>query len=97
MADDLTGSLLAETLTAETATRIALVNNRDLQAAFNDLGLAEAASVGASIPPNPRFAIARIAGWSAHWLEQMEDNRIYRPDCIYSGPNDLSVPTIGQR
>ena len=45
----------------------------------------------------PIFAIARIAGWSAHWLEQMEDNRIYRPDCIYSGPNDLSVPTIGQR
>jgi len=45
----------------------------------------------------PIFAIARIAGWSAHWLEQMEDNRIYRPDCIYSGPNDLSVPAIGQR
>lgn len=45
----------------------------------------------------PIFAIARIAGWSAHWLEQMEDNRIYRPDCIYSGPNDLSVPAIEQR
>lgn len=42
--------------------RIALINNRDLQAAFNDLGLAEAASVAASIPPNPRFSVSRVAG-----------------------------------
>jgi citrate synthase len=45
----------------------------------------------------PIFAIARIAGWSAHWLEQMQDNRIYRPDCIYTGPNDLNVPSIAER
>jgi citrate synthase len=45
----------------------------------------------------PIFAIARIAGWSAHWMEQMEDNRIYRPDCIYTGPNDLTVPAIDAR
>jgi len=54
--------LLREPVSADVAVRIALRNNRDLQAAFNDLGLAEAASVAASIPPNPRFAIARIAG-----------------------------------
>lgn len=45
----------------------------------------------------PIFAIARIAGWSAHWLEQMQDNRIYRPDCIYTGPQDVNVTPIGQR
>ncbi len=45
----------------------------------------------------PIFAIARIAGWSAHWLEQMEDNRIYRPDCIYTGPHDVTVPGIDER
>jgi len=53
---------LREPVSADVAVRIALINNRDLQAAYNELGLAEAASVGASIPPNPRFAIARIAG-----------------------------------
>ena len=25
----------------------------------------------------PIFAISRIAGWAAHWKEQMNDNRIY--------------------
>ena len=45
----------------------------------------------------PIFAIARIAGWSAHWLEQMQDNRIFRPDCIYTGPSDLDVPEIETR
>ena len=33
----------------------------------------------------PIFAIARVAGWLAHWLEQIQDNRIYRPDQIYTG------------
>ena len=53
MADDLTGSLLAETLTAETATRIALVNNRDLQATFAQVGIATADAVQAATPRNP--------------------------------------------
>lgn len=55
-------SLLREPVSADVAVRIALISNRDLQAAFNDLGIAETASVAASIPPNPRFAIARTAG-----------------------------------
>lgn len=33
----------------------------------------------------PVFAIARVAGWLAHWLEQLDNNRIYRPDQIYTG------------
>lgn len=53
MADDLTGSLLAETLTAETATRIALVGNRDLQATFAQVGIATADAVQAATPRNP--------------------------------------------
>jgi outer membrane protein TolC len=39
-----------------------LLNNRELQAAYNALGLSEAAMVEASLPPNPRFSIERIAG-----------------------------------
>ena len=33
----------------------------------------------------PIFAIARVSGWLAHWLEQLENNRIYRPDQVYTG------------
>ena len=33
----------------------------------------------------PIFAIARTAGWLAHWKEQLGANRIYRPSQIYTG------------
>jgi citrate synthase len=33
----------------------------------------------------PIFAIARVAGWLAHWKEQLETNRIYRPTQVYVG------------
>src|SRR5678815_1298169 len=40
------------------------------------------------LPPalfTPMFAVARISGWLAHWIEQLQGNRIYRPDQIYTG------------
>jgi citrate synthase len=33
----------------------------------------------------PIFAIARTAGWLAHWREQLGANRIFRPTQIYTG------------
>ncbi|MBE9177283.1 citrate synthase [Oculatella sp. LEGE 06141] len=33
----------------------------------------------------PVFAIARVAGWLAHWKEQLAENRIFRPTQIYTG------------
>jgi citrate synthase len=33
----------------------------------------------------PIFAMARVAGWLAHILEQRRDNRIYRPKSLYVG------------
>jgi outer membrane protein TolC len=53
--------LLGSPLTADAAVRVALLNNKGLQAAYNDLGLAEAAMVGASLPPNPTFSLSRIS------------------------------------
>ena len=37
------------------------------------------------------FAIARVAGWLAHWLEQIKNNRIFRPEQIYVGKQDVPV------
>jgi citrate synthase len=46
----------------------------------------------------PVFAIARTSGWCAHILEQLEDNRLYRPLSEYVGePVGKKVVPIDQR
>jgi citrate synthase len=45
----------------------------------------------------PVFAISRVAGWTAHILEQLGDNRLIRPRAVYTGPRDLKVTPISQR
>lgn len=45
----------------------------------------------------PIFAIARVAGWLAHWKEQLIQNRIYRPTQVYSGLHDIPYIPIEQR
>jgi citrate synthase len=45
----------------------------------------------------PIFAIARTAGWLAHWKEQLGANRIYRPSQIYTGPAGRDWQPIGAR
>jgi len=37
----------------------------------------------------PIFAVARIVGWTAHILEQWEDNRLFRPRALYGGEVEL--------
>lgn len=61
--------LLAKRLSADDAVQIALINNRDLQAAYNQLGISEAQRVQASLPPNPTFSLERIAGAGSVELE----------------------------
>jgi outer membrane protein TolC len=56
-------------LTADTAVQIALLNNRKLQAAYNELAMSEAEGVAQSLPPNPTFSISRIANHGAYELE----------------------------
>jgi citrate synthase len=34
----------------------------------------------------PIFAISRMSGWTAHILEQLADNRLFRPLSQYTGP-----------
>jgi citrate synthase len=45
----------------------------------------------------PIFAIARVAGWLAHWLEQLQHNRIYRPEQIYVGKHDIAYTPLEKR
>ena len=45
----------------------------------------------------PVFAIARVSGWLAHWLEQLEDNRIFRPSQIWTGEMDRAFVALDKR
>jgi citrate synthase len=45
----------------------------------------------------PVFAIARVAGWLAHWKEQLAENRIFRPTQIYTGFHAMPYIPIGDR
>jgi citrate synthase len=45
----------------------------------------------------PIFAIARTAGWLAHWREQLGANRIYRPTQIYTGSPERAWLPMEQR
>jgi outer membrane protein TolC len=53
--------LLRRPLAAAAAVQIALLNNRGLQAAYDELAVAEARRVGESLPPNPRISLSRIS------------------------------------
>ncbi len=45
----------------------------------------------------PVFAIARTAGWLAHWKEQLAENRIFRPTQIYTGSRNAPYVPIEKR
>ncbi len=45
----------------------------------------------------PIFAIARVAGWLAHWKEQLAENRIFRPTQVYNGRHNVAYVPIDQR
>jgi citrate synthase len=52
------------------------------------------------IPPDQFtsiFAVARSAGWLAHWREQLRDNRIFRPTQVYTGESARAYVPIEQR
>jgi citrate synthase len=52
------------------------------------------------IPPDlftPIFACSRISGWTAHVLEQYQNNRLIRPRAEYIGPRDLKYVPIPER
>jgi citrate synthase len=45
----------------------------------------------------PLFACSRVAGWTAHVLEQYAHNRLIRPRAEYEGPKAVTYTPIDQR
>ena len=55
---------------------------------------------GLDIPTDlftPLFAMSRVAGWTAHVLEQYGDNRLIRPRARYVGKADRTYVPLKQR
>jgi citrate synthase len=45
----------------------------------------------------PLFAISRVSGWLAHWLEQLRENKLFRPEQIYSGEHNRPYIPLDRR
>lgn len=45
----------------------------------------------------PMFALSRIGGWAGHVLEQLADNRLYRPTAEYVGPHNVAYTPMDER
>ncbi len=66
--------------------------NVDYYAATTYTYLGIPADLGTSI-----FAIGRISGWCAHVMEQHADNRLIRPESLYTGPTGKKWVPAAQR
>jgi len=55
-------ALVSEPLTEDSVVQIALLNNRGLQVAYNNLGISEAQYVQSSLPPNPAVTLGATFG-----------------------------------
>ena len=45
----------------------------------------------------PMFAMSRLGGWAGHVIEQLADNRLFRPKAKYVGPHDCPYVPIDKR
>jgi citrate synthase len=55
-------------------------------------------ALGLEVPLyTPIFVMSRVAGWSAHIIEQLDHNRLIRPRARYTGPDVRSVKPLSAR
>lgn len=55
-------------------------------------------ALGLEVPLyTPIFVMSRVAGWSAHVIEQLEHNRLIRPRARYTGPEVRPVKPLAER
>ena len=90
--NDMTLYEVAEEIERQVKSRKPIITNVDFYSAPLLYGL--------EIPTDlftPLFAMSRIAGWTAHVLEQYGNNRLIRPRARYVGPIDRTFRPIEQR
>ena len=63
---------------------------------FYSAGVLQAVGIPTDFFP-ATFGISRAAGWTAHVLEQVSDNRLIRPQSEYVGPEPKKPVPLGQR
>ena len=83
---------VAEEIEKQVKTKKPIITNVDFYSAPLLYGL--------DIPTDlftPLFAMSRVAGWTAHVLEQYKNNRLIRPRARYIGPIDRTFRPIEQR
>ena len=55
-------------------------------------------ALGLEVPLyTPIFVMSRVTGWSAHVMEQLENNRLIRPRARYVGPARRPVTPLAER
>jgi citrate synthase len=55
-------------------------------------------ALGLEVPLyTPIFVMARVTGWSAHVIEQLDNNRLIRPRARYQGPEVRAVKPLAER
>ena len=55
-------------------------------------------AMGLEVPLyTPIFAMSRVTGWSAHIIEQLDNNRLIRPRALYKGPELRHVKPLAER
>jgi citrate synthase len=55
-------------------------------------------ALGLEVPLyTPIFVMSRVTGWSAHFIEQQQHNRLIRPRGLYNGPARRPVKTLAER
>jgi 2-methylcitrate synthase len=90
--DDILWSQIFEALQTTVYDQRQLWPNVDLYAA----GVYHALGIPTDLM-TPIFALARMAGWTAHVCEQYADNKVIRPGSEYVGPRDQTWVPIEQR
>ena len=76
---------------------VALRRLQEVLACFEAPAAAPTKVKDAEVPPElftPMFTCARVAGWSAHILEQKREGRLIRPTAKYIGPPPRPVSAV---